>query len=386
LLFFIIFLILSASFFGMFEIILPSSLANKVDQQADKGGYLGAFFMALAMAILSFSCTGPIVASLLIKASQGQVIEPVIGMAGFSLVFALPFTLFAIFPSWLKGLPKSGGWLNAVKVFFAFIMLAFSLYFLSKIDQSYHLGLLSRDLFLSVWIVIFTMLGLYFLGKIRFAHDDEMTSLSFPRLILSLTSISFALYLFTGLIGAELRGLSTILPPQERSSFTAPSGSNQSSVAVLCSTPKYADFLELPHDLTGYFDYDEALACAREQKKPVLIDFLGHTCSNCKKMYSEVWSDPRVLKLLTRQFIIAALYTDDKTRLPEQEWVTSTVDGKIKNTIGKKNQDLQVTRFNSNALPLYAIVDGNGNNLTSAYYTYDPDVEKFIAWLQEGIK
>lgn len=214
LLFFIIFLILSASFFGMFEIILPSSLANKVDQQADKGGYLGAFFMALAMAILSFSCTGPIVASLLIKASQGQVIEPVIGMAGFSLVFALPFTLFAIFPSWLKGLPKSGGWLNAVKVFFAFIMLAFSLYFLSKIDQSYHLGLLSRGLFLSVWIVIFTMLGLYFLGKIRFAHDDEMTSLSFPRLLLSLVSISFALYLFTGLLGAELKGLSTILPPK----------------------------------------------------------------------------------------------------------------------------------------------------------------------------
>ncbi len=385
LLFFLIFLVLSASFFGMFEIILPSSLANKVDQQADKGGYLGAFFMALAMAILSFSCTGPIVASLLIKASQGQVIEPVIGMAGFSLVFALPFTLFAIFPSWLKGLPKSGGWLNAVKVFFAFIMLAFSLYFLSKIDQSYHLGLLSRGLFLSVWIVIFTMLGLYFLGKIRFAHDDEMTSLSFPRLILSLASISFALYLFTGLLGAELKGLSTILPPQERSSFTAPSGSNQSSAAVLCGTPKYVDFLELPHDLTGYFDYDEALACALEQNKPVLVDFLGHTCSNCKKMYSEVWSDPRVLKLLASQFIIAALYTDDKTRLPEQEWITSTVDGKVKNTIGKKNQDLQVTRFNSNALPLYAIVDGNGNNLISANYTYDPDVERFIAWLEQGI-
>jgi thiol:disulfide interchange protein DsbD len=386
LLFFIIFMVLSASFFGMFEIILPSSLANKVDQQADKGGYLGAFFMALAMAILSFSCTGPIVASLLIKASQGQVLEPVIGMAGFSLVFALPFTLFAIFPSWLKGLPKSGGWLNAVKVFFAFIMLAFSLYFLGKIDQSYHLGLLGRDLFLSIWIVIFTLLGLYFLGKIRFAHDDEMTSLSFPRLLLSLVSISFALYLFTGLLGAELKGFSTILPPQARTSAAVSAESNQNSAAALCNTPKYADFLELPHDLNGYFDYEEALACAREQNKPVLVDFLGHTCSNCKKMYSEVWSDPRVLDLLTRHFIIAALYTDDKTRLPEREWITSAADGKVKNTIGKKNQDLQVNRFNSNALPLYAIVDGNGNNLASSYYTYDPDVEKFLTWLKQGIK
>jgi thiol:disulfide interchange protein len=206
--FFLIFITLSASFFGMFEIILPSGLANKVDRQADKGGYAGAFFMALAMAILSFSCTGPIVASLLIKASQGDVLEPVVGMAGFSLVFALPFTLFAIFPSWLKGLPKSGAWLNGVKVFFAFVMLAFSLYFLGKIDQSYHLNLLGRDAFLILWIVIFTLLGLYFLGKIRFAHDDESVSVGFPRLLISIASFAFSLYLFTGLFGAELRTLS----------------------------------------------------------------------------------------------------------------------------------------------------------------------------------
>jgi thiol:disulfide interchange protein len=213
LIFFLIFIILSASFFGMFEIMLPSGLANRVDQQADKGGYLGAFFMAVAMVILSFSCTGPIVASLLIKASQGEVLEPIIGMAGFSIVFALPFTLFAIFPSWLQGLPKSGGWLNAIKVFFAFIMLAFSLYFLSKIDQAYHLNLLNRDIFLSVWVVLFTLLGLYLLGKIKFVHDSGLPYVGVPRFIFSVASFSFALYLFTGLFGAELKGLSTILPP-----------------------------------------------------------------------------------------------------------------------------------------------------------------------------
>jgi thiol:disulfide interchange protein DsbD len=255
-LFFLIFITLSASFLGMFEIMLPSGLANKVDRQADKGGYLGAFFMALAMAILSFSCTGPIVASLLIKASQGEVLEPVVGMAGFSIVFALPFTLFAIFPSWLQGLPKSGSWLNAVKVFFAFIMLAFSLYFLGKIDQSYHLNLISREIFISIWIVIFTLLGFYLLGKIRFAHDSEPSHTGVPRFLFSVASFSFALYLFTGFLGNDLRGLSGILPPATTtatavataaSPSTANPTDNSSLPNGLCSVPKYADFLTLPH-------------------------------------------------------------------------------------------------------------------------------------------
>jgi thiol:disulfide interchange protein len=383
--FFMIFLILSASFFGMFEIMLPSGLANRVDRQADKGGYIGAFFMAVAMAILSFSCTGPIVASLLIKASQGEVLEPIIGMAGFSIVFALPFTLFAIFPSWLQGLPKSGSWLNAVKVFFAFIMLAFSLYFLGKIDQSYHLGLLNRDLFLSIWIVIFILLGSYLLGRLKFSHDTELTHIGVPRFIAAVASFSFALYLFTGFLGNELKGLSTILPPVT-STTSASSTTYATSATTLCSTPKYADFLSLPHGLQGYFDYQEALACAREKNKPVLVDFVGHTCSNCKKMYSEVWSDPAVLQMLQQDFIVVALYTDDKTRLPEPEWITSSTDGKVKNTIGKKNQDLQITRFNSNALPLYAIVDANGKDITREYYTYNPDVQKFLNWLKEGAR
>lgn len=382
--FFLIFLILSASFFGMFEITLPSGLANSVDQKADKGGYIGAFFMALAMAILSFSCTGPIVASLLIKASQGNVLEPVIGMAGFSVILALPFTLFAIFPSWVKSLPKSGGWLNAIKVFFAFVMLAFSVYFLGKIDQVYHLNLLPRPLFLSIWTVIFFVLGLYFLGKIRFAHDDETTSLGFPRLILSIASFSFAIFLASGLFGNELKGLSPILPPQEKESVSTalPSASEN----TICNEPRYADLFELPEDYEGYFDFQEALNCARQQNKPVLVDFVGHSCSNCKKMYGEVWSDPNVKQLLKEKFIIAALYTDDKTRLPENEWITSSVDGKVKNTIGKKNQDLQITRFNSNALPLYAVVNSEGADINETYYTYSPDIEKFIEWLNKALQ
>jgi thiol:disulfide interchange protein len=307
LIFFLIFIILAASFFGMFEIILPSGLANKVDQQADKGGYVGAFFMALAMTILSFSCTGPIVASLLIKASQGNVLEPVVGMAGFSVIFALPFTLFAIFPTWLKSLPKSGGWLNGVKVFFAFIMLAFALYFLSKIDQTYNLHLLGRNLFLSIWIVIFALMGSYFLGWIRFAHDDEVHHVGFPRLLFAIASFSFALYLGTGLLGSSLKGLSTLLPPPEQKSAYTPvatGAADNTPTQSLCSVPSYAGFLSLPDNLQGYFDYNEALSCARQQNKPVLVDFVGHTCSNCKKMYSEVWSDPRVHALLSTRFIL----------------------------------------------------------------------------------
>jgi len=386
--FFTLFLVLSASFFGMFEIMLPAGLANRVDKQADRGGYVGAFFMALAMAILSFSCTGPIVASLLIKASQGNVLEPVVGMAGFSIVFALPFTLFAIFPSWLQTLPKSGSWLNAVKVFFAFVMLAFSLYFLAKIDQSYHLNLISRNLFLSVWVVVFALLGFYLLGLFRFAHDSDSSATGVPRFFFSVAVLSFAVYLFTGLLGSPLHSLSSILPPPEKQ--TDRSTVSQQDAAItssskLCGTPKYASFLELPHGLEGYFDYEEALACAREMNKPVLVDFVGHTCSNCKKMYAEVWSDPQVLELLRNEFIVVALYTDDKTKLPESEWITSTVDAKVKNTMGRKNQDFQITRFGSNALPLYAVVNGEGEELVSERYAYNPNPQAFAEWLKSAL-
>lgn len=390
LLFALIFITLAASFFGMFELVIPGNFVGKIDQQADKGGFIGSFFMALAMVILSFSCTGPIVASLLIAAAQGAVLQPVVGMLGFSVAFALPFTLFAIFPSWLQQLPKSGGWLNTVKVFFAFIMLAFSLYFLNRIDQSYHLNILSRDLFLIIWIVLFVLLGVYLLGKIKFAHDSEPDHISMFRLIIVTAVFSFALYLFTGLLGNELKTISAIIPPATERHDTPEAGRltgimKQEQQPVLCNEPKYYNLFELPYGLQGYFDYDEAISCARERNKPLLVDFVGHSCSNCKKMYHQVWSDPAVLEKLKNNFIIVALYTDDKTKLPENEWTTSSYDGKVKNTIGKKNLDFQITRFNSNALPLYAILDAEGNNLTTAYYTYNPDINRFIEWLDEGM-
>ena len=390
LIFFVIFIILAASFFGMFELVLPGSIANKIDQQADRGGYTGAFFMALGMTILSFSCTGPIVASLLIKASEGEVLEPVFGMFGFGIVFAVPFTLFAIFPSWLKGLPKSGGWLNSVKVFMAFIMLAFSLYFLNKIDQVYHLNLLTRELYLGFWIVIFTLLGFYLLGKIRFVHDSEVQTMRVPRFLLAVVVFTFVLYLIPGLFGADLKGIAPLLPPEESQKFDLTKRTadiEYKETGSMCGTPKFSEFLALPHDLTGYFDYSEAIECAREKNKPVLLDFVGHTCANCKKMYENVWSDQRVLEMLRNRFIIAALYTDDKTKLPERDWYTSEIDDKIKNTIGKQNVDFQIGKFNSNALPLYAIVNTQGEILTDdPFYVYDPDIQNFIAFLEEGLR
>jgi len=393
-LFFTVFIILSVSFFGAFEIILPGKLTGSIDKQADKGGYIGAFFMALAMTVLSFSCTGPIVASLLIKASQGEVLEPIVGMFGFSFIFAVPFTLLAIFPSWLKNLPKSGGWLNSVKVSLAFIMLAFAFYFIGRIEQTYHLKLLGRDLFIAIWIVIFTLLGFYLLGKIKFSHDSEVKNISIPRLFLSIISFSFVVYLVPGLFGAELRGISVLLPPREVQKFeiTKTKSLNQESVMItetkpensLCVTPKYSDFLHPPHGLEGYFVYEEALSCAKQQNKPLFIDFAGHSCSNCKKMYNKVWSDPEVLNILKNDFVIVALYVDDKTKLPQDEWITSSYDGKVKKTIGKKNADFQVSRFKTNALPLYAIVDHKGNILTKELYTYNKSVNKFIKWLEKA--
>jgi thiol:disulfide interchange protein len=393
-LFFTVFIILSVSFFGAFEIILPGKLTGSIDKQADKGGYIGAFFMALAMALLSFSCTGPIVASLLIKASQGEVLEPVVGMFGFSFIFAVPFTLLAIFPSWLKNLPKSGGWLNSVKVSLAFIMLAFAFYFIGRIEQTYHLKLLGRDLFIAIWIVIFTLLGFYLLGKIKFSHDSEVKNISIPRLFLSIISFSFVVYLVPGLFGAELGGISVLLPPGEVQKFeiTKTKSLNQESVMIketkpensLCVTPRYSDFLHLPHGLEGYFVYEEALSCAKQQNKPLFIDFAGHSCSNCKKMYNKVWSDPEVLNILKNDFVIVALYVDDKTKLSQDEWITSSYDGKVKKTIGKKNADFQVSRFKTNALPLYAIVDHKGNMLTKELYTYNKSVNNFIKWLEEA--
>ncbi len=390
--FFILFIVFAASFFGMFELVLPTSLVNKADQQADKGGLLGAFFMALTLVVVSFSCTGPIVGALLVESAGGLALKPIIGMFGFSLAFALPFTLFAIFPSWLKGLPKSGGWLNSVKIVLGFIVLAFGFKFLSNINQSYHLNILSRDVYLAIWVIIFFFLGLYLIGKLKFAHDSEVSFISFPRMLLAIASFTFALYLVPGLFGAQLRAVSSLIPPQSAQNFSLVQGSMGYSGSLnvpegdhptFCGDAKYSDFLHLPYGLKGYFDYEEGMECARKLNKPVFLDFNGHSCSNCKEMEAKVWSDPQVLERLRQDFVIIALYVDDRTKLPEDEWVTSTFDGKVKKTMGQRNADFQISRFNTNTQPYYIITDTDGNELAGPY-GLNLDIDEFVDFLDRG--
>ncbi|WP_018479581.1 protein-disulfide reductase DsbD family protein [Pontibacter roseus] len=395
LIFFAVFIIFAMSFFGMFEITLPSSFLTKVDAQADKGGIIGVFFMAFTLVLVSFSCTGPIVGSILVASAGGETVRPVVGMFGFSLAFALPFTLFAIFPSWLNSLPKSGGWLNSVKVVLGFIELALALKFLSIADQVYHWGILDREVYLALWIVIFTLMGFYLLGKLKFSHDSDVKHISVPRLMLAIATFGFVVYMIPGLFGAPLKALSGYLPPQSTHDFDLNSivrqgnsgGSAATTVASnqLCETPKYADFLHLPHGLQGYFDLEQAKRCAAEQGKPIFIDFTGHGCVNCREMEANVWSHPEVLKRLQEDYVIAALYVDDRTELPQSEWYTSSYDGKEKKTIGKKYADYQITKFNVNAQPYYVLMDENENMLVQPI-AYDLSVENFVKFLDAGVE
>ncbi len=391
LLFFILFMAFAASFFGLFEITIPSSLSTKTDSQAERGGFIGSFFMALTLVIVSLSCVGPIVGAILVESAAGLGLKPLIGMFGFSLAFAVPFTLFAIFPSWMQKLPKSGSWLNSVKIVLGFIVLAFGLKFLSTVDQTYHLGILGREVYLALWISIFIMLGLYLLGKIRFKFDSPVDHIGFFRMLLAILTFAFVIYLIPGMFGAPLKGLSGLIPPKTGHSFDLeqmigqqPRTSSSETSQSLCDKPKYDDILHLPHGLLGYFDYDQALSCAREQNKPLFIDFVGHACANCKVMEQKVWSDPRVLERLRNNFIIVALYVDERTKLPELEWITSSVDGKVKSTIGRKNADFQISRFNVNSQPYYVLLDGNEKLLTDPY-GFNTNVDEFIAFLDKGI-
>jgi thiol:disulfide interchange protein DsbD len=390
--FFIIFMVFAASFLGMFEITLPSWIVNKADKQADRGGYAGAFFMAFTLVLVSFSCTGPIVGALLVKSAGGDILMPIIGMLGFSLAFALPFGLFAFFPSWLSGLPKSGGWLNSVKVVLGFLELALGLKFLSIADQTYHWHILDREVYLAFWIVIFFLMGLYLLGKLKFNHDSDQPFISVPRITLAIIVFAFVVYMIPGMWGAPLKALSGYLPPAtyqdfdinaivktEVASIPAGGGTGQSP-SSLCDKPKYEDFLKLPHGLQGYFDFNQALACAKRQNKPIFIDFTGHGCVNCREMEANVWSDPKVLKRLRENFIVTALYVDDKTELPENEWITSKYDKKVKKTIGKIFADLQITRFNVNSQPYYVMLDTAGNLLTTPR-AYNLDIDAFVNFL-----
>jgi thiol:disulfide interchange protein DsbD len=384
LLFFGIFFVFGLSFLGLFEIVLPSGFVNKMDQKADQGGYAGVFFMAFTLVLVSFSCTGPIVGSLLVASAGGEVVKPIIGMAAFSSAFAIPFTSFALFPQWLKSLPKSGGWLNTVKVVLGFLELALALKFFSIADQVYHWNLLDREVYLAFWIVIFAMLGFYLLGKIRTPHDSPLEKVSVPRILLSIITFTFVVYMLPGMWGAPLKALAGYLPPQstldfdlnKRTAGAAPS-------AVSGEARKYADLFHLPHELEGFFDYEEASAYAKKVNKPVFIDFTGHGCVNCREMEARVWVDPAVLKRLREDYVIVALYVDDKTELPEAQWYTSKYDNKVKKTIGAQNADLQIVKYNNNAQPHYCLVDHEGKLLVSPK-NYDLDPAKFAAFLDSG--
>jgi thiol:disulfide interchange protein DsbD len=388
LIFFLLFLVFAASFFGFFEIVLPSGLANKADRQVDKGGFLASFFMALTLVIVSFSCTGPIVGGLLVKAASGGVVEPTIGMLGFGIGFGLPFTILAIFPGWLKNMPKSGGWMNAVKVVLAFIILAFSFYFLSKIESNYHLDILSRDVFIAIWIAIFFTLGLYLLGKFKMAHDSEITKIPVLRMLLAVASFTFAIYLVPGLFGANLTPLSSVMPPKSEQNFniTAMSAPQQTGTSpTMCEEPRYGDFLSLPYGIKGYFEYEQGIECAQELDKPVMLYFTGHACSNCKKMQAEVWSNSEVQKILNEEYVVIALYVDDKKKLPESEWVKSEYDGKMKKTLGKKNADLQITKFNTNTQPYYLLLNSEGEPISESM-GYELDEQVFLDYLKSGLE
>jgi len=390
--FFIIFFIFALSFLGAFEIVLPSSFVNKMNKNADKGGLIGIFFMAFTLVLVSFSCTGPIVGSVLIESAQGELLKPIIGMLGFSLAFAIPFTLFAIFPEWMQSLPKSGGWLNSVKVILGFLELALSIKFLSIADQTYHWGILDREIYLAIWIVIFFLMGVYLLGKLQLAHDSPIERLSVTRLLLSICTFTFVIYLIPGMFGAPLKALSGYLPPMSTQDFDinrllreqqSSSGNGLIKDDNFPSNPRFSSFLHLPHGLNGFFDYDEALAYAQEVNKPLFIDFTGHGCVNCRKMEEYVWADVGVLSRLNKDYVMVALYVDDKTTLSKDDWYTSQYDEKIKKTLGKQNFDLQIDTFNSNAQPYYVLLDNEENILTTPR-AYDLDIGGFIKFLDDG--
>jgi thiol:disulfide interchange protein len=381
--FFVLLVVFATSFLGAFEIMLPNSWANKVDRQADRGGILGIFFMALALAIVSFSCTGPIVGTLLVESASKGGIAPIIGMLGFSSALALPFMLFAMFPSWLHSLPKSGGWLNTVKVSLGFLELAFAFKFLSNADLVLQLHYFERETFLAIWIAIFGTWGIYLLGKITLPHDSPLTHISVGRLMLALTVLAFTFYMIPGLFGAPLKLISAFPPPETYSE--SPQGIGFSSSGNSEKLPEGAELG--PHNLIVFTDYDKGLAYAKTVKKPVLLDFTGHACVNCRKMENNVWSDEKVLKILKNDVVLISLFADDKRDLPkEQQFISKSTGAKIE-TIGDKWTDFMITKYKTNTQPLYVLVDLDGNNLNVETPTtsYDPDVKLYENWLKQGI-
>jgi len=396
LLFFIIFMTFAFSFFGLFELTLPSSWINKSDKQSDKGGYIGAFFIALTTVLVSFSCTGPILGAALIGATSGASNSFVffVSMLGFALGFALPFTVLAMFPQALSKM-KSGSWLNTVKIVFGFLEIALGLKFLSMADLSGNWRLLDREVYLALWIVTFSLLGFYLLGKLKFKGDSDLKQISVLRLFLSIASFSFVIYMIPGLWGAPLKAISGYVPPMTTQDFDMEKLIVENAKMIentkedannLPTNRKYANILHFPTGFDGFFDLDEAKAFAKKVNKPIFIDFTGKTCANCREMEYYVWKDQEVKKLLNEEYVMVALYADANfITLPENEWI-ETADGKIIKTLGKKNHHFQIEHFNENAQPLYVLIDADGNMMAEKPKGYDRSIEKFIQFLQEGLE
>ncbi len=382
LIFFVLLVIFAISFLGAFEIVLPNSWANKVDKRADKGGIVGILFMALALAIVSFSCTGPIVGTLLFEAASNGVIGPIVGMFGFSLALALPFMLFAMFPGWLNSLPKSGGWLNTVKVFLGFLELALAFKFLSNADLVLQMHFLEREVFLVIWVAIFGALTLYLFGKITLPHDSPNASISVGRLLVGLLTLSFTIYLIPGLWGAPLKLISAFPPPLEYSE--SPLGFTNSAspnIGILPDGAKYG-----PHGITVFNDYDKGLAYAKSVNRPIMLDFTGYACVNCRKMENNVWSDEHVLPILKNEIVLISLYVDDKRKLPlNEQFVSKTTGSKIE-TAGDKWTDLMISKYKTNTQPLYVLTDLLGNSLNQSNPTISyVGASEFEHWLRSGI-
>jgi thiol:disulfide interchange protein len=391
--FFLMLVAFAISFLGAFEITLPSSWANKMDANVDKGGIAGLFFMAGTLALVSFSCTGPIIGTLLVQAAtSGALLGPAIGMFGFSLALAVPFVLFALFPSALSALPKSGGWLNSVKVVLGFLELAFALKFLSNVDLAYHWEWFDREIFLVLWIVIFAMMGFYLLGKLKFAHDSAIQYISVPRLLMAIVVLAFTVYMVPGLWGAPLKSVSAFLPPQDTQDFDlytptliSAGGNANQTAAASSGLHKYADIFHAPLKLDAFFDYDEGVAYAKKVNKPVLIDFTGHACVNCRKMEANVWPDKEVYQLISQDYVLIQLYVDDKTELAKEDVVT-TASGKVLNTIGKKWSDLQASKFQANSQPFYVLLHPNTGELLAPPQGADYEAANYLTFLNTGLK
>ncbi len=383
LIFFVLLIVFATSFLGAFEIMLPNSWANKVDSQADRGGIIGILFMALALAIVSFSCTGPIVGTLLVEAASKGGIAPVVGMLGFSLALALPFMLFAMFPGWLNSLPKSGGWLNTVKVVLGFLELALAFKFLSNADLVLQLHLLEREVFIAIWIAIFGALSLYLFGKITLPHDSPVGHISVGRLYMGLLSLVFTFYLIPGLWGAPLKFINAFPPPMEYSESPMGFGGSSKSVAT-AMLPEGAK--SGPHGIVVFDDYEEGLAYAKKVNKPIMLDFTGFACVNCRKMENNVWSNPNVLSILKEKVVVISLYVDDKRELPKNEQFFSKATESEIETIGDKWTDFMITRYKTNTQPLYVLTDLEGKSLNAAQPTISyVGVEEYEAWLKSGI-